>query len=614
MGRKSTAKKNRRIEDKEKEEEPKKGFLKKLATKSSKKESLKKISSKDKKKTKAESEKKSKKKKKKLKLKLNRKKIFGSVLTVILLAILVSVGYLLFQKAFRAQPIAKILPADRTIALAEVNTNFEHNQSLKTFHLLKNYPQFSREELIEKIATKLTLNYEQDIKPWVGRSVGIAILNPKDPEEKIQTLYFIEVLNQKNARKFIDKRKPSKSDHEKQITYMLEGPLYLVFIEDYMVLSESEMAIYELLDDRASLNLYSDAKYRKIDNNLPLNKVAFFYTDFDKMTDSLFQNFPILSENGLSMSLVEPILNLFDAEGISLIAMNENFAIQSFLSLDQEVVEKIDYLNYQERYTANLTNFIAKDNLAFWGGENMEYQLKRIIELLAGGEEGALEVFDALLQNYTQKYFGSDMDFEKDILPLFSNEFAFNIEKFEEENVYKLLLELDSPQEDVINLHEIANSFAKVGAIFEPKIVEHILEDGTVTKEIVAVPEEVAKGESNYKGITISELKMGKQGWGIYYALIDNVAVIATHIEGVKSSIDTAKGDLISFNSTELFTKHVEPLLRSSDEISYFNIEALIPMFFDEEVPEALGIVGSLSSGRNYFNDGIVTINYLHIK
>ncbi len=614
MGRKSNAKKIRRKQDKEKKEkEPKKGFFEKLANKRPKKEVAKKESSKKTKKKASKPAKKAK-KKKKLKIKLNRKKIFGWVFTIILLAILVSVGHLLFQKAFRAQPIAKILPAERTIALMEVNTNFEHNQSLKTFHLLRNYPEYSREKLIESIATKLTLDYEKEVKPWLGRAVGAAILNPKDHEEKIQTLYFIEVLNPKGARKFINQRKPTKNEHSNYITYMVEGPLYSVFIDDYLVLSPQENAIYDLIDDQTNQKLYSDSKYRKIDNNLPLNKVAFLYTDFDMMNDSLFQSFEVLSENGLSMSLMEPFLNLFDAEGISLIAMNENFAIQSFLSLDPGVVDKIDYLSYQEKYTAQLANFISKDNLAFWGGENLEYQLKRIIELLAGGEESTLEVFDSLLQNYTQKYFGSDTNFSKDILPLFRNEFAFTIEKPEDKNIYKLLLELDSPQKDAINLHEIANSFAKVGAIFEPKVVEHVLEDGTVTKEIVAIPEEVVKGESSYKETTIHELKMGTQGWGIYYTLIDDVAVIASDVEGVKSSIDTASGDLVSFRSTELFSKHVEPVLKSSDEISYFNIESLLPMFYEEDVPGALDIIGSLSSGRNYFNDGVVTINYLHIK
>jgi len=604
MGRKSNAKKNRRKKKAEsKEKEIKKGFFTKL-----------KPSLKPKKKTK----KKQKKAKKKLKIKINRKKLFGWVFTLIMLAILVSVGHLLFQKAFRAQPIAKILPADRTIAFIEINTNFEHNQLLKTFNLLENQPQYSREKLIEKVEIELNLNYEKELKPWVGREIGAAILNPQDHEDDIQIVYFVEVLNPKAAEKFLNQQRPTKNQYSNQTTYKIDGPsdshYHSTFINDYLFFSSQEKAIFDLIDDQKSQTLHGSSKYRKIDNNLPLNKVAFLYTDFDLMSDSFFQSFAILGENGLSMNLLEPFLNLFDAEGISLIAMNDNFAIQSFLSLDQTVVDKIDYLNFQEKYTAKLADYVTEDNLTFWGGENLEYQLKRIIELLAGGDETTLLVFDSLLQNYTQKYFGADTNFNEDILPLFRNEFAFVIEPLEGENIYKLLLELDSPQKDAINLHEIANSFAKVGAIFEPKIVTHTLEDGTVTKEIVAIPEEVEKSESKYKETTISELKMGQQGWGVYYALVDDIAVIATHIEGVKSTIDTFQGDLRSLRSTELFSKHIEPVLKSSDEVAYFNIEGLIPVLFDDDVAPIMKIIGSISSGRNYFNDGVVTINYLHIK
>ncbi|MBI4232331.1 hypothetical protein HY605_03805, partial [Candidatus Peregrinibacteria bacterium] len=87
------------------------------------------------------------------KLKLNRQKLMGAALSAIMLVILVAVGYLLFQKAFKAAPIARILPAETTIATVEINTNFEHNQLIKTFAQLKNYPEYSKESLIKKAET-----------------------------------------------------------------------------------------------------------------------------------------------------------------------------------------------------------------------------------------------------------------------------------------------------------------------------------------------------------------------------------------------------------------------------------------------------------------------------
>lgn len=600
MGRKSNAKKAAREQEKEKQSKKEgKGFFKSIFS-GKKSEKARKKDEQPKKVEQPKKEKKTKQPRKKLII--NKKKFFGWVFAIIMLAILISVGYLLFQKAFRAKPIAKILPDDRTVITFELNTNFEHNQLLKTFHLLTNQPQYSREKLIEWAEIKLNTNYEKDLKPWLGRQIGFAILNPKDHEDTLHTVYFIEYLSKGKAENFLNRYK---------------GTFYSAFIDDYIFLSSNEKAISDLIDDQKSEELYAGSKYREIDNNLPLNKLAYLYIDFEKITDSFFQTYPFLSEKGFSLDVLKPFLNLFDAEGVAFIALDDNFAIQSFLSLNEEVVDKIDYIGYQEKYTADLADAIPQDVLAFWGGENLEAQIKRLIELLAGGDQANLMVFDSLLQNYTKKYFGADVNFRTDILPLFHNEFAFVIEKSEDKNIYKILIELSSPQKDALNIQEIANSFAKVGAIFEPKIVEHTLEDGTVGKEIVAVPEEIIKSSSQYQGDTINELIMGEQGWGIYYAMLDDMAVIATDREGVKNTIDIAKGEKPSLKSTELFTKHIEPVLKSSDEVSYFNLEGFLPLLLSEEnlaKYPAFGIVASLSSGRNYFNDGVVTINYLQIK
>ena len=119
MGRKSSAKKKRRAEKKtENIKEKKKGFFKKLKTSKSKK-------------TKKKEPKKTTKKKQR-KLKISKKQIFAGTLTLIMLTILVAVGYLLFQKAFKPRPIAKLLPADNTIAIVEINSNFDHHQLTKT--------------------------------------------------------------------------------------------------------------------------------------------------------------------------------------------------------------------------------------------------------------------------------------------------------------------------------------------------------------------------------------------------------------------------------------------------------------------------------------------------
>lgn len=550
-----------------------------------------------------------------LKQKLDRRTIFGGTFALIMLALLITVGYLIFNRAFRPAPIAQYLPVDDTIALLEININPEHNQYLKTFELLKNYPQYSEHSLTTLLDQKFKIDFKKDIQPWIGRQSGLAYLHSRQEAGRTDLLYFVEIFSDAGAQNFL--RDKFLADYSGKKVYKTELPIYLIIHGNYMIFSLSEKAIYEFIDnaDEGFDTLYDSSKYRKIEDNLPLSKVAFLYFDFDEMTDGFFKELPFFSEKGVSVEAMRPFLKLFEAEGIALIATDINFALESFLTLDARELSGGKYITFREKYGAQLADYILADTLAFWGGQNLEYQLGRMIEVLSGGEEGAELVFQNLLQNYAQKYFGNDVSFQDDILALFKNEFAVAIENSDNKHIYKIVLELDDPKNDALKIHQIADNFARIGGIFEPKVVEHKLEDGTVAREIVAIPEKITKNESKHRDTTIYELKMGQQDWGLYFAFINDLAIIANNIDGVKSTVDIIAGDRESLRESEFFHYNIAPVLRSSDEISYFNFQDLLPVLFGNRViPSLLQPIASLSSGKNYFNDGIKSINYLHIR
>ncbi len=369
------------------------------------------------------------------------------------------------------------------------------------------------------------------------------------------------------------------------------------------------------LQTPSGTRLYDSASYRRIDDNMPLNKAAYFFVNFNKIDGDFFQAFPFLAEKGLSAESVQPFMSLLDSEGLALVALDDKFAVQTFISLNRAILEDSKYIDFKEKYSADLTQYVDANAIAFWGGENLEYQVKRMLEALAGGDNAVIEVFDKIIQGYSQKYFGPEVNFNTDLLPLFANEFALTMEKNGEEQVYKLIVELTDPSAEAVKIHEIADNFAEIGAVFEPKVVEYILEDGTVSKEIVAVAEAIIKEEVIYQGTTIYELKMGKQDWVIAYSIIDNVAIIATDTQGIKSAIDAKNGEISSLKTSDTYSKLIAPVLKHSDEVSYFNMEELLPTMFEGEIlPPMLGLVSSLSSGKSYFDDGITSINYLRIK
>ncbi len=652
MGRKSNTKKiARKIVEEESKELDKKALFKKKTKKDIKKEAGKKAKKlsgegstkqksvkkedtkgdgKKQKSQKGEGEIKSSKKqeKKSLEIKKNakellqkhKKRIFAGLFAVIMIAILVSVGFLLFQKAFKPQPIAKYLPEKNTVATLEVNINKADHQIKKTADLLGNYPEYSEETVKNYIKSVFKLDYERDLSLWTGRSAGVAVMN-FEGNDNTTTIGFAEFISKTNLDAFLEKYSPERDEHNGYplAKIKIDGEVFhLTTIADYLFVSMDGVTIKKIIDSRLNKepSLYNSARYRRIDNNIPINKVAYLYINYEAVTDSFFKHFPFFGEQGISMDNMKALMGLFKAEGIALIARDKNFTIQSFLSLRDSVAdEKVTYLSSQKKYKGELLSYIPEEVILFWGGENLNSQTQKFINILAGGDPSSMKIFSKIIQSYVGKYIGGNMNFEEDIVPIINNEYVFAMEEIGEEYAYKFILSLADDNSSAVKIHEIAGSFAETGAVFEPKVVEHILQDGTVSREIMAIPREIVKSELGYEGHTIFQLNMGEEGKNIFYSIEGRLAFITNNEKSIKKSLDLFRGEGTSFAQTEEFADQVDPIIKNSEEVAYIKTQKILPMFLGEyNLPQITKTIYSLSSGRNYFYDGIVTINYLHIK
>ncbi|MBI4975439.1 hypothetical protein HZC20_02060 [Candidatus Peregrinibacteria bacterium] len=257
--------------------------------------------------------------------------------------------------------------------------------------------------------------------------------------------------------------------------------------------------------------------------------------------------------------------------------------------------------------------YISKDVVAFWGGENLGNQLQRFIESLSGGKIIANEGANKILEIYSKKYFGSDVDFKKDIIPVFEDEFAFGIENTNSGYAYDLIINIDAKKSEII--HRLADGFAKTGGVFEEKTIEHTLSDGTVGEEIVSVPAETVRDKTTYENMDIYGIKFGENK-GVFYTLFDNKVAVSNNIDSLKKIIDISIKKSNSLKLSPIFEKLINPILKNSDEVSYFNLEKLLPMVFKDkkDIPFFLIPFSKISSGNNYFDDGIATVNYVEIN
>ncbi|MFC1616012.1 DUF3352 domain-containing protein [Patescibacteria group bacterium] len=570
---------------------------------------------KNKKKKSSKSKKSSKQSIKKVKFQLSNSQIFGLVIALISLAAICTYVFILFQKAYRPEPIAKYLPAERTIAIAEININLEHNLTRKLFTHFEKYPQYSQETLIAFVEHHFNTNYETDLKPWLGRKIGIAILHSESAPDNLEQIYFIEATNSQKVIEYFGSPKASYSKGDINI-YPFPSGNYFSFIKNYLVIGSTELSLEILINEQKSAEkLYRSQKYRRIDDNLPLNRIGFLFIDYSKVSANLLQTIPFISQSGISQLQTTPIFNLFNSHGFVLVPQDQNIIVQSFLSLNTEKLKDQKFITHDKKYQAELTAYTPENVLVFWGSSSLENQLNKILELVALGDQNQIEFFYKSMDTYAKTYFGSNINLQKDILPLFENEYAFIVENQNNQNIYKILLKLDDTEEQSRQIHQIANDFAKLGSIYEEQTVEHILEDGTYSQEIIAAPKKVVKSQSEYNGVIINELKLGSRNWGIYYSIHNDIAILSNQIQGVQSTIDVIKDKQSSIKESPIYYTNIDPLLQHSDELTYINVQGIQPFLFDDQkIPPIFDVFGTISSGKNYFNDGIVNTNYLSIK
>lgn len=551
-----------------------------------------------------------------LRLKIQRHQIYGTILVVIMISILVSAGYLIFQRAFRSQEIAKFLPAQQTVFTFEVNFNPEHNQLMKTAKILEKYPDYSVEGLKGLLQEEFQVNFDTEIAPWLGKNLGFAVLNSAKTPGEIFTAWFLEADDVDQAAQWLKQNASTQPYNDNEI-YLLQNGKRLAFIEEYLFLSKDDKVLKELIDfaDSGKETLFDENTYLRAKNNLPFNYVAFAFINFKNIGDDFFANFEPFKKKNITLETVRPFLKFFDSEGLALIALDEKFALQTFLNLNSEEVENVDDFEKREKYKADLAAYVREDALIFWGGNNLENQLKRLILAMSGGNKDAMQVFDSVLQNYTNRYFGPDITLSMNILPLFNNEFALAIEKYDKKLAYKLLLKVNNSEKALEELHEIFDNFAKVGAVYQQKVVTFTMADGTVGKEIIAVPEDIKRQKLKYGENDVFKLTIGQKNSNIFYSVIDRYAVITDNFETIKNAIDLIRNGGKSLRTAKDFKELITQILSSSDEVNYLNFEKLLPMIFEgKKVPDYLLPLSSLTTGKNYFQDGITTINYLDIN
>jgi hypothetical protein len=557
-----------------------------------------------------------------------KRKITGLFIGLLGIFLLLFVIFYTVSRVFRPDDFATFLPKDSTIALVQININPRHEQVQRFYNSLSPFEIFHPNSIENLINEKLDINYESEVKPWINRQIGAALLEKKQHESEADLVFFIETRDKGETKKFLESRGlKSKEDYlisdeyngNEIFRYALSQTFNFTFINNYLVVGDNEEVIKSIIDSSkdSKKRLIEAPEYKKVSQNLPITTFAFAYLDVHKLINFLKTNDQFMSEKGRELIAFEPFLKIYKAYGITVSMEDKSIAIQSFDLLDSNYLQGRDFMNFDTKFRAKFLELIPQNVKFYAGGLNLRKQLQRFSEIFNVGGEVSYLIFEGALRSLKSEYFGDEINLEDDLYPLLQEEYLLAVTDEGDAQATMVILGLKDPLLDKDSIDVIAESFIRKSALLAPKVVEVELEDGTVSKEIQTVPYEITKSKQEYKGYSINVLKVGNENWGVFYIIIDDKLIITTKLDSIKKSIDLFIDPATSFQTSEINKSNIQPVIRTSDEIIFFDLEYLFDNFITEK-PEWLAPYLEpfkyMSFGKNYFKDGISTINYIKIK
>jgi hypothetical protein len=557
----------------------------------------------------------------------HRQKIRGGLLILIGLFSLAFIGWFLFGKMFRPQYIAEILPASDTLAVLEINTDGAASQPKQFYELMSKYPVYSKDALVKLMTYVLPVDFAKDVEPWLGRRVGLAIVNGPT-KGQMERLYFVESRDHEMTLKFLKGRALQSANEEmtsrdfkgyKVYGYPISHLFEFTFINNYLVIAENGTTMESVLDNIAAggQKLADDAAYAKASNNLPQGSLVFAYADFRKLYETLSANQDFMARKGQDFMAFKPFLAVFKSAGITVFADKDKFAVQSFTNLDKEALKDGQYITFSEKYKGKLLSISGEEPVLLAGGHDLTKELNRLQELFRGGTKTSSLIFEGLLEAQKQIYLGKEISLQDDVYPLLMGEYLFTIDNSLEKPQMSLILEMTDKARDLPHFEKIVTAFRNTSGIFTPKVQTVTLPDGTTGQEIVASPETVEKYDEKYADKDLVTLKLGNTGWNIFYAAVDDKLLISTSKDLLKNMIDRADGVMPnSLASSPFYAKILGPMMSTADEIINIKVGALtqaLGLNDNKILKPYLLPFANLAVAKNYFTDGISTIYYLEV-
>lgn len=393
--------------------------------------------------------------------------------------------------------------------------------------------------LDETLMQKFSFSFSEDIKPWIGKNIGVGILEEGD------LVVALGFRNKKSAEVFLDNFKtPSekflveKIDRGEIWTPEFSSNLAFGFTGRWLLIGSSERGIESVM--KKTVSLKESKKFQDLFQDLPSQNTFQVYADIETLVSVLARS----DQFAKYQPLFEAFSQTIPATGITMNLEEKGLMVESKFLTHEGVFSEREIRKSENHVIPDLSKYAPNDVLFFVNGSDLYVKYLHTKNFLSDLNQQFPVIFDGILRAQSREIFGEEFDFEKDFLAKMRGQYAFLIDF--EDTLYPFLdftfltgFGGTDKEQDLSHFHE-AIHFAQTR--FTPKIEKIELADGTIREELVsAKPEEVPIRKVEFEGREYFTAQNPVSDKKFSYGFIDKYFVFSTHESGIKSVISVAE-------------------------------------------------------------------------
>jgi hypothetical protein len=518
---------------------------------------------------------------------MEKKVLIIAAALVLVLGTAVGVGvYFFIQIQSLSHPpeeTAKFLPMETSLYVS-MNLRPGEGQLMKARDILdvfKDNPKFEEklEELYGDIEEEIGINVEEDLFPWLGPEIAIAIPTLEGIDETPEFVAFIGATDTAAAESFL--RKLIAFAEESNGTEYEEGVTrgYLTFVvdpsddvsahpialtDDYIVIATGAETLESALDrmdsgqDQDRPSLFDNPGFQEAREAAESPRFGIMYVDIAGIIDQLGEDIDQLG-GSFDEEIVDSLRDFSDQLPDFIVASS------SFIDKGIRVSTSFDYPTQDQLFVPASTNSVGSAGrvpedtvalLSFVGVQDVWERFRDEVTDLPGLDlDEALDEIEADI----------DIDIEEDILSWMTGELAFAM----------LLPGGVSFSLDEIHANVYVEFDDRAKALSSMEKIQAAVEDGGVELSVVDV-----------EGTDAVVMNMG-DGQGPLnlmpgYVVLDDYVVIGTTLTSLRQAVEAGRGNIPSLRESSAFSRPLAAAGNSTDFMIYGNIRRIIKEVFDQ--------------------------------